>query len=237
MGGGDGLRASTRNVVAFVCLAFSLMAVVYCVINELFCLSVIDSTTTKTLTSCLCSRYYQLKQRISPSAIMSTPADLEASKPVPKPTENDKEPSSKKRKVDQTKNSDDSEDDEITQEDLDPSLIDPDAAADREIIAKSTPTSELEIALKAELDRQIQLNERLKSEVDKLKIFISKRKRGGYRRKRKGEDAPRKNLSAYNVFVRERFAKLAKSASSTRKCCSNCRGGVEGDVGRRKGLL
>lgn len=79
----------------------------------------------------------------------------------------------------------------------------------KEIIASTHPTTELEIALKAELDRILKHNEVLITECAKLRGFVSKRKHS-YKRKRKDENAPRKKLSGYNLFVRERFAKLAK---------------------------
>lgn len=92
-----------------------------------------------------------------------------------------------------------------------PSILpnDPDATRNREIITSSVPTTELEVALKAELDRQVQHNEMLVSECVKLRAFIAKRKQA-YKRKRKDENAPRKKLSGYNLFIRERFAKLAR---------------------------
>ena len=86
--------------------------------------------------------------------------------------------------------------------------VDPVAATQKELIATSTPTTDLEIALKAELDRQMKLNGRLQSEISKLKNFVSKRKQA-YKRKRKEDEAPKKSLSGYNMFVKERFAKLA----------------------------
>ena len=86
---------------------------------------------------------------------------------------------------------------------------DPEAAAQKELIATSTPTTDLEIALRAELTRQLQVNERLVSEITKLNTFMSKRKQT-YKRKRKENEAPRKSLSGYNIFVREHFAKLAE---------------------------
>lgn len=84
----------------------------------------------------------------------------------------------------------------------------PDGTRNQEVIANSTPSTELELALQAELDRQFQHNELLAREIKKLRIFISKRKQV-YKRKRKDESAPRKKLSGYNLFVRERFAKIA----------------------------
>eukprot|EP00571_Detonula_confervacea_P012702 CAMPEP_0172298606 /NCGR_PEP_ID=MMETSP1058-20130122/1183_1 /TAXON_ID=83371 /ORGANISM="Detonula confervacea, Strain CCMP 353" /LENGTH=430 /DNA_ID=CAMNT_0013007887 /DNA_START=358 /DNA_END=1650 /DNA_ORIENTATION=- len=86
---------------------------------------------------------------------------------------------------------------------------DPNDIRNRDIIANSTPSSQLELALKAELDRQLLHNEVLAGECTKLRGFIAKRKQT-YKRKRKDESAPRKKLSGYNLFVRERFAKLAK---------------------------
>lgn len=86
----------------------------------------------------------------------------------------------------------------------------PAAARHREIIAASVPSTALERALRAELDRQVRHNERLVSECTKLRSFVSKRKQT-YKRKRKDESAPRKKLSGYNLFVRERFAKIAKA--------------------------
>lgn len=86
---------------------------------------------------------------------------------------------------------------------------DPEAAAQKELIATSTPTTDLEIALRAELTRQVKINDRLVSEITKLNNFLSKRKQT-YKRKRKENEAPRKSLSAYNIFVKEHFAKLAE---------------------------
>jgi hypothetical protein len=82
-------------------------------------------------------------------------------------------------------------------------------ARDREIIASTTPTTPLEIALGNELDRRTRHNALLINEVTRLREFLSKRKQT-YRRKRTDVDAPRKKLSGYNVFVRERFAALAR---------------------------
>jgi len=86
---------------------------------------------------------------------------------------------------------------------------DPTDIQNRQIISASTPTSQLELALTAELHRQIQHNQVLATECTKIRLFIAKRKQT-YKRKRKDDGAPRKKLSGYNLFVRERFAELAK---------------------------
>lgn len=93
---------------------------------------------------------------------------------------------------------------------------DPEFSNQQNLIANSTPTTPLEIALSAELKRRTLHVERLTAEISKLKAFISKRKQT-YKRKRKEEGAPRKSLSAYNLFVRERFAKLAKENEAALK--------------------
>ncbi|KAL7539005.1 hypothetical protein ACHAXR_010711 [Thalassiosira sp. AJA248-18] len=97
---------------------------------------------------------------------------------------------------------------------------DPVSVRNSEIIANSTPATDLEIALKAELGRQIEHNEKLAGEVTKLRGFIAKRKQT-YKRKRKDESAPRKKLSGYNLFVRERFARLAKQNEEALKSLDN----------------
>lgn len=86
---------------------------------------------------------------------------------------------------------------------------DVDAQTHKDLIATSAPAPPLEIALAAELRRQTAVVARLQSELSKLQNFVSKRKQT-YKRKRKDDEAPRKSLSGYNMFVRERFAKLAE---------------------------
>ena len=85
----------------------------------------------------------------------------------------------------------------------------PENARNRELISTSVPRTPLEVALKAELDRVSMANALLTGEYVKLRRFLAKRKQT-YKRKRKDEGAPRKKLSGYNLFVRERFAKLAR---------------------------
>jgi hypothetical protein len=87
--------------------------------------------------------------------------------------------------------------------------MDPKTRAQLAFIQASEPTTELEIALSEALKRKEVHIERLSGEVHKLKAFISKRKQT-YKRKRKDEGAPTRALSAYNIFVQDRFAALAK---------------------------
>jgi len=96
------------------------------------------------------------------------------------------------------------------------SCADPIPCEQRELIKNSTPVTELERALQAELTRKEVHIERLIGEVKKLKQFISKRKQT-YRRKRKEDGAPMRALSAYNLFVQERFSKLAKDNEAALK--------------------
>jgi hypothetical protein len=90
-----------------------------------------------------------------------------------------------------------------------PPNVDDDVMPIIDIISSSTPSTPLEFALINELDRRTRHNELLINEVTRLREFLSKRKQT-YRRKRTDVDAPRKKLSGYNVFVRERFAALAR---------------------------
>ena len=78
-----------------------------------------------------------------------------------------------------------------------------------DILNKGTPTTPLEIAYHGSLQRKELQIQRLTREITKLKAFISKRKQT-YKRKRKDEGAPTRALSAYNIFVQDRFSKLAK---------------------------
>jgi hypothetical protein len=86
---------------------------------------------------------------------------------------------------------------------------DPEIIRQQELIERSPRVTELEHALYDSLIRKDAQIERLSNEVIKLKAFISKRKQT-YKRKRKDEGAPTRALSAYNIFVQDRFSKLAK---------------------------
>jgi len=90
-----------------------------------------------------------------------------------------------------------------------PKITDPVILAQVELIEKSTPTTDLEIALSNALKRKQTHIDRLTNEIIKLKQFISKRKQT-YKRKRKDDGAPTRALSAYNIFIQDRFASLAK---------------------------
>jgi len=101
--------------------------------------------------------------------------------------------------------------------------LEPNDIRNREMINNSTPKSELEVALTSELHRLTRKNELLNQEVTRLRGFFTSttktkknifRKQINYKRKRKDESAPRKVLSGYNLFVRERYAKAAKDNES-----------------------
>ena len=86
---------------------------------------------------------------------------------------------------------------------------DPIIMQQNEIIANGTPTTPLEIALTESLKRKEIHITRLTNECVKLKAFISKRKQT-YKRKRKDDGAPTRAISAYNFFIKDRFAQLSK---------------------------
>lgn len=90
------------------------------------------------------------------------------------------------------------------------------AIAQEQLIKNSQPSTELEVALYGVLERKNALIERITAEIDKLKSFVQKRKQT-YKRKRKDDGAPTRALSAYNIFIQERFAELAKENAKALK--------------------
>ena len=86
---------------------------------------------------------------------------------------------------------------------------DAEALAQEEVVRNNPPTTELEMALTKILGRKQALIDRITGEITKLKSFVRKRKQT-YKRKRKEDGAPTRALSAYNMFIKERFAQLAK---------------------------
>lgn len=88
-------------------------------------------------------------------------------------------------------------------------ITDPEILAQIELIETSEPKTALEIALSNAMKRKTVHLNRVTAEIVKLKNFISKRKQT-YKRKRKDDGAPTRALSAYNIFIQERFALLAK---------------------------
>jgi hypothetical protein len=86
----------------------------------------------------------------------------------------------------------------------------PELTAAMDLIAKSEPTTELEKALFAVIQKKDAHITKLTTEVFKLKVFVAKR-RQVYKRKRKDDGAPVRALSAYNIFIKDRFEQLAKN--------------------------
>lgn len=89
-------------------------------------------------------------------------------------------------------------------------------AQQQELISRSIPSTLLELALTDEIKRKDLQIDRLNREILKLKNFISKRKQT-YKRKRKEEGAPTRALSAYNIFVQDRFSQLARDNEAALK--------------------
>jgi len=110
----------------------------------------------------------------------------------------------------------DEEDELLNSDTREAEITDPKVAADLEYIKNTDPSSRLEIALTETLKRKEAHIEKLTNEIIKLKAFISKRKQT-YKRKRKDESAPTRALSAYNIFVQDRFALLAKENEAALK--------------------
>lgn len=90
---------------------------------------------------------------------------------------------------------------------------DPQTIADKKTVSDNEPETALELALSRLLTGKENHVAKLTNEIKKLKGFISKRKQT-YKRKRKDEGAPTRALSAYNIFVQDQFAKLAKKNSA-----------------------
>ena len=86
----------------------------------------------------------------------------------------------------------------------------PQSRAEMELIKNSQPITALEKALYALLARKEQHIANITSELIKLRSFMTKRKQS-YKRKRKDKSAPTRALSAYNMFIKDRFADLAKN--------------------------
>ena len=108
------------------------------------------------------------------------------------------------------------EDEDIVPEETIEIPVDPVIKEQQALIQKSEPRSELEVTLSQELKRREDHILRMQAEIQKLKAFISKRKQT-YKRKRKDEGAPTRALSGYNIFVKERFLRLAKENAAALK--------------------
>ena len=78
-----------------------------------------------------------------------------------------------------------------------------------ELLKTIEPVSETEKRLYDALEKQISLSDRLFGELKKLQQFCKKRKQK-YKRKRKENGAPLRALSAYNIFMKEKFTEVAK---------------------------
>lgn len=155
---------------------------------------------------------------------MSTPTreDTKEEEPKTEPEnqaetelENDHENGSENALDDEHPEDDEDDDDEVKSE-PEKEIVDPKVLSQQELIRKSIPKSPLEIALSDDLKRKEQHIQRLTGEIQKLKAFISKRKQT-YKRKRKEVGAPTRALSAYNIFVQDRFSRLAKENEAALK--------------------
>ena len=98
---------------------------------------------------------------------------------------------------------DDDEEDEDDEEDF---TISTDSMA---LLASIRPETDNEKKLYEALEKQILFAERIYQEVRKLKAFCKKRKQP-YKRKRKETGAPVRALSAYNIFMKEKFDQISQ---------------------------
>jgi hypothetical protein len=135
--------------------------------------------------------------------------DVEESHPTPTPEET--HPTPEEERPEDKEN----EEEDLHDFDLHEKLTDTERIQN-ELIRDSEPKTELEIAMKSALERKDIHIARLTNEITKLRGFISKRKQT-YKRKRKDEGAPTRALSAYNLFIKERFAQLAQENENALK--------------------
>ena len=110
------------------------------------------------------------------------------------------------REVIDDEHDEDEEDDHDDDDDEDDFVFSTDTGM---LLSSVQPKSVLEKRLHEALQKQVQLSERLFQEVKKLKEFCKKRKQP-YKRKRKEDGAPVRALSAYNIFMKEKFDQLAQ---------------------------
>jgi hypothetical protein len=133
---------------------------------------------------------------------------VESSDPVPPEVPGNnlpgQEASPEKEQIEET-------DDDFLEEDKSPESV-----AALELIKNSTPSTELEKTLYAALERKDAHIAKITNEIIKLRSFVTKRKQT-YKRKRKDEAAPTKALSAYSLYLKDRFAELAKQNENALK--------------------
>jgi len=109
----------------------------------------------------------------------------------------------RRKRSDQDKENEKEDEEAFTTLEFEPKITDPEILAQVELIDKSTPTTDLEVALSNALSRKQAHIDRITAELVKLKKFVSKRKQT-YKRKRLDDTAPTRALSAYNIFIQVR---------------------------------